>query len=571
MPVPRARLVGRAQELATLADALDDVRGGAGRADDATVLTGRCADSGSGPVPYAALAGLLHGVVRSAGQDAAVAAAGPAASALSTVAPHVFAPGDAGADRVPEVLTDLLATLATRGPLVVVLEDLHWSDDLTRATAVRLARTAPPGLLLLLTYRSDDVGRAHPLRAVMAELARARLTTRLDLTRLGAEQVREMAQDLLDGPDGTGLDHALLTDLADRSEGVPFYVEELVGFLGTDLPESLRDILLLRYRVLGRAAQALCRLVSAGGPAVPHDLLDAVLRGQRTAAALDDPDDAAREAVDAQVLVASGTGYAFRHALVQEAVYAELLPGERRRLHTAYAEALERTTPVQTAPGAVAALTRVADHWWRAGVPDKALAAAVAGHRAAADGAASASAVALGERALELWEQVPDPEAVAGLPHHELLRTVAESLRGATRTGRALAVAHEAVAEWPADDQVGLARVLADTALIAGHAGSDEGPRSSSVPWPSSSPAATTPCAPSSSSCAHAAPCSRAGPRRAGRSLPPPTRPRPPSATTSCAPSPSTCAASAASSSATPTGSRRSSAAASSPGTPGRA
>lgn len=498
MPVPRARLVGRAQELATLADALDDVRGGAGRtvvvageagigktrlldeltarADGATLLVGQCADSGSGPVPYAALAGLLQGVVRSAGQDAAVAAAGPAASALSAVAPQVFAPGDAGADRVPEVLTDLLATLAARGPLVVVLEDLHWSDDLTRATAVRLARTAPPGLLLLLTYRSDDVGRAHPLRAVMAELGRARLTTRLDLTRLGADQVREMAQDLLDG---TGLDHDLLTDLADRSEGVPFYVEELVGFLGTDLPESLRDILLLRYRGLGRTAQALCRAVSAGGPAVPHDLLDAVLRTLRQAGApapVDDADEAAREAVDAQVLVASGTGYAFRHALVQEAVYAELLPGERRRLHTAYAEALEQSTPGRSAPGAVAALTRVADHWWRAGVLDKALAAAVTGHHAAADGAASASAVTLGERALELWEQVPDPASVAGLPHHELLRTVAESLRGATRTSRALAVAHEAVAEWPPDDHVGLARVLADTALIAGHAGSDEGP-----------------------------------------------------------------------------------------------
>ncbi|MFC7025565.1 ATP-binding protein, partial [Promicromonospora thailandica] len=508
MPVPRARLVGRAQELGELTTALDDARAGthrtvvvageagigktrlldelAARADGATVLAGQCADSGSGPVPYAALTGLLHAAVQAVGAEALATAAGPASGALTAVAPHLFAhdgaPGadTTGADRVPEVLTDLLTALAARGPVVVVLEDLHWSDDITRATAVRLARTAPAGLLLLLTYRSDDVGRAHPLRAVMAELGRARLVTRLDLDRLGADEVREMAQDLLDtsagaGP-GTGpgtLDHDLLADLTDRSEGVPFYVEELVGFLGTDLPGTLRDILLLRYWNLSHGAQALCRVAAADGPRVAHDVLDAVLDEVQGAPAGATREETAREAVDAQVLVATETGYAFRHALVQEAVYAELLPGERRRLHAAYARTLEPTTVAGTR--SVARLSRIADHWWRAGVPDRALAAAVAGHRAAAAEAASVSAVSLGERALELWEQVPDAEDVAGLSHHELLRTVAEALRGATRTARALAVAHQAIEEWPADDQVGLARMLSDTALIAGHAGSDEG------------------------------------------------------------------------------------------------
>lgn len=511
MPVPRARLVGRAHELGELQAALDDVRSGANRtvviageagigktrlvdelttqAQGVTLVLGQCSDSGSGPVPYAALAGLLHTLVQAVGPEAAVAAAGPAAGALSAVAPQLVAPAsDAGADRIPEVLADLLTNLATERPVVVIMEDLHWSDDVTRAVALRLARTAPPNLLLLLTYRSDDVGRAHPLRSVMAELDRARLTTRLDLARLGEPEVRQMAQDLLGGSPGSdpsngdsGLDPEALADLADRSEGVPFYVEELVGFLGTDLPGSLRDILLLRYWNLSREAQALCRVVAAAGPRVWHDVLDDVLAdpatgsGQRAGAGVGaEPEETAREAVDAQVLVATDVGYAFRHALVQEAVYAELLPGERRRLHAAYARALERAL-VQRARS-VPKLSRIADHWWRAGMLDRALAAAVVGHRAAADDAASSAAVALGERALELWEQVPDAEAVAGLPHHELLRTVAESLRGSTRTGRALAVAHEALAEWPDDDPVGLARMLSDTALIAGHAGSGEGP-----------------------------------------------------------------------------------------------
>ena len=511
MPVPRARLVGRARELGELQAALDDVRsqanrtiviaGEAGigktrlldeltaRADGVTVLSGQCADSGSGPVPYAALAGLLHGTVQAIGPEATVAAAGPAADALSAVAPQLVAPAsDAGADRIPEVFADLLATFAAERPVAVIMEDLHWSDDITRAVALRLARTAPPGLLLLLTYRSDDVGRTHPLRAVMAELDRARLTTRLDLSRLGEPEVREMAQDLLGAPTGrdghhdSGIEREALADLADRSEGVPFYVEELVGFLGTDLPDSLRDILLLRYWSLSGEARALCRVVAAAGPRVWHDVLDDVLAdssggsGKPVGAGVGpDPEETARAAVDAQVLVATDVGYTFRHALVQEAVYGELLPGERRRLHAAYARALERAL-VRRARS-VAKLSRIADHWWRAGMLDKALAAAVVGHDAAADGAASSTAVTLGERSLELWEQVPDAEAVAGLPHHELLRRVAESLRASTRTTRALAVAHEAIDEWPDDDPAGLARALCDTALIAGHAGSDEGPR----------------------------------------------------------------------------------------------
>jgi DNA-binding CsgD family transcriptional regulator/tetratricopeptide (TPR) repeat protein len=506
MPVIRARLVGRTNEVETLRQTLEAVRAGAGRtvvvageagigktrlvdeltsgADGVLVLSGQCADSGSGPVPHAAPAGLLAGIVATLGPEATVEAAGPSAGALSAVAPQLVVPSTdstgAGADRLPEVLADLLARTAAGRPVVAVVEDLHWSDDVTRALVVRLARAAPPGLLLLLTYRSDDVGRAHPLRTVMTELDRARLATRLDLRRLGQDEVREMARDLLTSTGDEPEDD--LADLAERSEGVPFYVEELVGFLGTDLPDSLRDILLLRYWSLGREAQALCRVVSAAGSRVWHDVLDDVLADQLTAAGSGpgahsgvgpQPEERAREAIDAHVLVATDVGYAFRHALVQEAVYAELLPGERRRLHAAYARALERA--LTTRARSVAKLSRIADHWWRAGVLDRALAAAVVAHEAAA-AAATSAAVTLGERALELWEQVPDAERVAGVPHHELLRAVAESLRGSTRVDRALAVAHEALAEWPDDDPVGQASVLADIALIAGHAGVDEGP-----------------------------------------------------------------------------------------------
>ena len=210
MPVPRARLVGRARELGELRAALDAVRSGGNRtivitgeagigktrlldeltshADGVTVLTGQCADEGSGPLPYAGLAGLLNGIVRTIGPEAAVAAAGPAARRPVRRRSPARRPGVRRRSGPPPRGPRRTCSPGSRpsARVVVIIEDLHWSDDVTRAVALRLARTTPAGLLLLLTYRSDDVGRAHPLRTVMAELDRARLTNRLDLARLAS-------------------------------------------------------------------------------------------------------------------------------------------------------------------------------------------------------------------------------------------------------------------------------------------------------------------------------------------------------------------------------------------------
>jgi DNA-binding CsgD family transcriptional regulator len=487
MQVTRAPLVGRAAQLAALHTALDAARAGSGTTvvvageagigksrlvdellaplggDGVLVARGQCADSGSGPVPYAGLEGVLRDVVATVGPDATLAAAGPAADALGVIAPGLVEvrPGvDAG--RAPEALVDLVAGLATERPVVVVVEDLHWSDDATRATVARLSRTAPTArLLVVVTYRSDDVGRRHPLRAALAELDRARLVTRVDVPRLDDRQVVELARALVDVDGlGPGLD-----DLVERSEGVPFYVEELAGFLGAELPDSLRDVLLLRYSQLGADAQAFCRAVAAAGQHAPHELLAAALGEEALAAA----EAAAREAVDARVLTAEADGYRFRHALMQEAVDAELLPGERRRLHTAYAEALEDLPPT------VARLAEVADHWWRARVPQRALAAAVAGQSAAEEDAATSTSLALGERAIDLWDLVPEPERVTGVTHAELLRRVAGALHSATQLDRALALARQALAEWPVDDASGRARMLGLVAYYATRAGEADG------------------------------------------------------------------------------------------------
>lgn len=484
----RAPLVGRAPELAVLREAYAEARRGAVRSvlvageagigksrllrefvselresGDTLVVSGACADSGSGPLPYAALEGLVRDVVGALGADRTLDEAGPSADALGLVAPRLIdVRVQASPGRLPEVVAGLLASVAQRQPLVVVVEDLHWADDATRATVDRLARL-PQGsaLLLVASYRSDDVGRGHPLRSMLAELERARLVTRLAVPRLDEGEIAQLAAALLEDDDvGPGL-----ADLIDRSEGVPFYVEELVGFLGTDLPDSLRDLLLLRYSRLSPAAQEFCRQVAAAGPRASYDLLSDALGPDAVVAA----EGAAREAVAAAVLEGDEDGYAFRHALVQEAVLSELLPGERRRLHSAYANALE------SYPTTVARLSEIAEHWWRARVPDRALAAAVRGQEAADRAGSWTTAATLGERALDLWEMVPDAEEAAGVSHHQLVIGVADSVRSMTRLDRALALCQQALAEWPPDDTDGLARALGNAAVIAAQAGSTEG------------------------------------------------------------------------------------------------
>ncbi len=427
------------------------------------VVRGGCAGSGSGPIPYAALEGLLRDVVDALGVEQTLATAGPGADALGLIAPRLI---DVRADvmpgRLPDVVAGLLVEIARTRPLVVVVEDLHWSDDTTRAAVDRLARTAAgSSLLLVATYRSDDVGRGHPLRALLAELERSRLVTRIDLRRLDEGEVAQLASALLDADDaGLGL-----ADLIERSDGVPFYVEELLGSLGSSLPESLRDLLLLRYRRLTPAAQEFCRWVAAAGQRAPYDLLADALGADALAAT----EGAAREAVEASVLVGDGDAYAFRHALVQEAVVTELLPGERRRLHSDYAAALA------TYPSTVSRLSEIADHWWGARVLDRALETAVTAFGAAGAAGAWVTAAELGERALEVWPMVPDAEAVAGLPHHTLLIRVADAVRATTRLDRAVALSRQALDEWPEDDPYGLALALDEAAVITAQSGSEEG------------------------------------------------------------------------------------------------
>lgn len=429
--------------------------------DGVVVLAGACVDSGSGPAPLTAVGDLLRALVDAIGVDAVREAAGPGAGCLAMIVPALGVVPASDADRLADVVVAVFSELSRVQRLVIVVEDLHWADGTTLEIVGRLVRRASAlPLLIVTTYRTDDVGRGHPLRPFLAELERGRLATQRRLSRLTVDETWALAAAV----HGDTLPAGVARDIVMRSEGIPFYVEELASFSGDRMPVSLRDVLLLRYERLGDAAQAFIRLLATGGVSVPHDVVRRVFDGDEN-----ELESAVRAASDALVIVVDDTSYGFRHALMQEAVYAELLPTERIRRHRAYAEALE------SAPQTTRVLADIAHHWRAANVPDRALAATVRAQEAASRASAWSTAADAGERALELWESVPDPETVSGMRRPELLRRTAAALVSANRVGRALAVAREAVDEWPADDVSGLVSMLAELAVIEFQSGASDG------------------------------------------------------------------------------------------------
>ncbi|MEU4776278.1 AAA family ATPase [Micromonospora sp. NPDC023644] len=466
-------LVGRQQELAALRDALGRARAGEpttvlvggeagvgktrlleefGRSateGGARLLVGQCLELGEAGLPFAPFAAALRAVLRRDGPgvfdgyEAEFArllpelARGPAGIA----APAVALVPDAPRGYLFDLVAELFERLAAGQPLVLVIEDLHWADRSTRdliAFLVRAARTAR--LLLVCTYRTDELHRGHPLRPFLAELDRARGVERVELGRLDRDGTGAILTDLLGAePLARAVD-----DIHQRTQGNPFFIEELAAAgdpMGcATLPETLRDLLLARVDRLPDAAQRVLRMAAAGGTRFAHQLLAEV-------AGLPEPEleDALRAAVAAQLVVADPEGdYEFRHALVREAVHDELLPGEHARLHARWAAAIE-AQPHLVAAGRAPAET--AHHWYAAHDHPRALVTARTAARAAADRYAYAEQSRLLERVLELWELVPDAAERLDMDH---LAVLEETIAAATTAGdyqRALTLTRAALAD----------------------------------------------------------------------------------------------------------------------------
>lgn len=403
----------------------------------ADVHVGWCLDLGTSRTPFGPITGILRSIVSRMGADRVREELGVGVEALGMLLPELNPTerSQTSPDRLRDAIAALIEAAAEHAPQVLVVEDLHWADESTLALLSFLLRTLTHGrILLLLTCRSDDVRRGDAVSRFIGEATRARLLERVAVERLETSAVRQLAESITGQP----LTDAALERIQDRAEGVPFFVEELAGCSSGPLPGSLRDLLLARFDRLGDDARRVVQVVSGAERPLTHPLVTQ-LAGLPEARL----DEAIREATLSGILVVTDDDYRFRHALLREAVHDDLLPGERARLHRAYAEALEENrTGSDTADSAA-----LAYHWQLAQDDRRALAAAVAAMFDAKSRFAFASAARFGELALDLWIQVPDAESVVGLGRLEMLRALGSVLRNGGDGERALAVVNLALDE----------------------------------------------------------------------------------------------------------------------------
>ncbi len=316
------------------------------------VYAGHCLDFGDSALPYLPFSEVLGRITTELPEVAAeVAATHPALARLQPVRRQMADsdPVDAEASALDraDLFRAMLAVLqaaARRAPLLLVIEDTHWADQSTRdMLSFLLSRLDSDGFAVVASYRSDDLHRRHPLRRQVAEWSRLRGVERINLSPLDDAAVRSLVLQLVPG----GLPEAELADVVARAEGNAFFVEELVSAAadpGSVIPADLADVLLVRLDRLDDEARAVVRTASASGRRISHEMLEAT-----SELGTDALERGLRGAVEMNVLVADRGAYAFRHALLGEAVYDDLLPGERARLHARYVAALSQGSARGTA------------------------------------------------------------------------------------------------------------------------------------------------------------------------------------------------------------------------------
>jgi DNA-binding CsgD family transcriptional regulator len=285
----------------------------------------------------------------------------------------------------------LLAGLAVRSPVVLVLEDLHWADESSRELlgflAVRL-RTEP--VLVIGTLREEEL--AAEVRRWLAELEPRPAVTRLRLGPLPDAAIAGLVARML--PPGAGAGH--VAAVARAAEGNPLYARELAAAGPDALPPSISEAVLARVAGLSEEARAVVEQACVADGGLTHELLSATLR-----LAEEPLLTAVRRAVASGLLVTSPDGYALRHEVIRQVVYADLTAGERQRLHRRLAETLAAR------PGAEP--SRLAQHWHLAGRQDRAGPAAVSAARAAVRARAYPEALRCYALAVELEAWVPEP------------------------------------------------------------------------------------------------------------------------------------------------------------------
>lgn len=459
MTISSPTLIGRESEIKTLSSALDDAAQGTpsltvlvgeagvgktrlireveaiGRDRGMCVMSGGCLELSGGELPYAPIAAALR-EVDEAELEAAVAGLQPQARAeLGHAFPDVIGSTGirlAGDDRFGQSrlfgsLLALLRALSDSKPVLLAIEDLQWADTSSRDFVSFLVQSLRSGrLAAIATVRSDEPNRAGDIRRFVSQLTRSERVRTIDVEPLTEASVRQQVVSILNTEPASGLVHRLFV----RTQGNPFFVEELLAAEEGDsdeLPERLQDALLARTEALATDARELLRLIAVTARPVDDRLIQ-LLSGLPQ----EDIDRGLRACVDEHVLVCDRrTGqYAVRHALVREAIYGDLLPAERSRMHGRIAEALERFDEADTA-------AERARHWGLARNSSRALIASIEAGRDAERVFGYGEALAHYERAIDLWSGAPPAPGSVPLDLVSLLARAAQAARWMGDSARA--------------------------------------------------------------------------------------------------------------------------------------
>lgn len=432
------------------------------------VVAGHCLDFADSALPYLPFSEILERLTVEAPE--VVASVLDRHPALARLQPgrrrlgHGGAEPEGGLDPRPlfEAVPALFEEVAAEAPLLVVLEDIHWADRSTLdLLSFLFARPFSGQVAVVASYRSDDLHRRHPLRRQVAEWSRLREVERLQLEPLPNADVRRLVRLL----QPRRLSEAEVAAIVDRADGNAFFVEELIGAGGDrlSLPDDLAGLLLVRVDRLDDDAREVVRAAAVAGRRVVHALL-----AEATGLSAVALDDALRGAVDGNVLVpVQGDSYSFRHALLAEAVYDDLLPGERARWHTAYADALASGR----FQGAAAELAR---HARLAGDETTAVMAGIAaGDEAAAVGGPDEAAQHYLQALTLLSRGASAPE----VDRVDLVAKGADALLAAGHTARTVRVLRDELAALPGDaTSEQRARLLASLAQALLVSDTDERP-----------------------------------------------------------------------------------------------